>query len=70
MIRVRYSNSDVKEYKDVELANFMALNVLFATQGGIIPTEAVEVMGHTTAGVSVERVLQIKLGVIDDAWAT
>ena len=68
MIRVRYSNSEVKEYKDVELANFMALNILFATQGHIMPLEAVEVIGHTTGGVSVERDLKIKLGLIEAGW--
>jgi len=68
MIRVRYSNLEVVEYSDVELANFMAINTLFATHGYIEPIEAVEVMGHTSGGVSVERVLSIKLGFIQSGW--
>lgn len=68
MIRIRYSDGNTMEYKDVGLAKFMVLNVLFTSGGNIIPVEAIEVLGHTTGGVSVERDLKIKLGVIDFDW--
>jgi len=65
MIRIRYSDNNIGEYKNVDVANFMALNTMFSTSGKIIPIEAVEVIGVTTGGVSVERILKIKLGVIE-----
>lgn len=65
MIRVTYNDGSIQEYKTIKEAQFMISTALFASQGQIIPTEAVEVMGVTTGGVSVERVLNIKLGVVE-----
>lgn len=65
MIRVRYSDDHVSEYKNVDIANFFALNTMFSSSGRIIPLEAVEVMGVTSSGATVERLLNIKLGVIE-----
>ena len=65
MIRVRYNDGRVEEYKDLDNAKFMIATQLFASQGYILPEEAVEVMGVTTGGVSVERVLNIRLGVVE-----
>lgn len=68
MIRIRYSDNSICEYKDVDRAKFMVLNILFMSGGHIVPVEAIEVLGHTTGGVSVERDLKIKLGVIEFEW--
>ncbi len=65
MIRIRYSNDEVKEYRTIGLAKFMVINEMFASRGGIIPVEAWEVMGVTTGGVTVERDLAIKLGAVE-----
>jgi hypothetical protein len=65
MIRVRYNDGSVGEYKSIKEAQFLISTVLFASNGAIIPEEAVEVMGHTISGVSVERVLNIRLGVVE-----
>jgi hypothetical protein len=65
MIRVRYSNGQVEEYKSAGDAKLMITTILFATHGSILPVEAIEVLGVTTAGVSVEKVLNIRLGVVE-----
>lgn len=65
MIRVKYSNGNVSEYSSTELAKFMIINVLFASRGNVYPVEAIEVFGLTTGGVSVEKDLKIKLGVVE-----
>ena len=68
MIRIRYSDNSVKEYHNEALAKFMVLDTLFSTAGNVIPLEAIEVMGTTIGGVTVERDLKIKLGVIEFEW--
>ena len=68
MIRIRYSDNSVKEYHDEALAKFMVLDTLFSTGGNVIPLEAIEVIGTTIGGVTVERDLKIKLGVIEFGW--
>lgn len=65
MIRVRYNDGTVEEYKSLSDAKFKISTMLFASQGATLPEEAVEVMGVTTGGVSVERVLDIRLGVVE-----
>jgi hypothetical protein len=64
MIRVAYSNGSVDEYRTVELAKFMVVTTLFASRGDVVPIHAVEVLGITTGGVSVERDLRIRLGLV------
>lgn len=68
MIRIRYSNYHEVEYKSMDHAKFMITNILFTFSGKIFPVEAVEVMGTTVSGVSVERDLKIKLGVVEFEW--
>lgn len=68
MIRIRYSDDSIKEYKSLDVANFMVLNTLFSSGGRVAPIEAVEVMGVTTSGATVERMLKIKLGAIESDW--
>jgi hypothetical protein len=68
MIRVRYSDGTVKQYKDVETAKFMVATEKFSSQGRIAPVEAADVMGITTGGVSVERELNITAGEIQFGW--
>lgn len=68
MIRIRYSDNSVQEYQTEALAKFMVLDTLFSTGGRIIPLEAIEVMGTTISGVTVERDLKIKLGIIEFDW--
>jgi hypothetical protein len=68
MIRVRYSDNTVTEHKSVDDANFMILNSLFTSKGKVVPVEAVEVMGITTGGVSVERELNIKAAALELDW--
>lgn len=68
MIRIRYSDNHTHEYKDVDRAKFMVLNILFQSNGHVVPVEAIEVLGVTSHGVSVERDLKIKLGVIEFEW--
>lgn len=68
MIRIRYSDNSVKEYQTEALAKIMVLDTLLSTAGRIIPLEAIEVMGTTIGGVTVERDLKIKLGVIEFDW--
>lgn len=68
MIRVRYSNYHVVEYKNMDIAKFMITNILFTSNGKILPVEAVEVLGTTMGGVSVERDLKIRLGVVEFEW--
>lgn len=65
MIRITYSDDHVAEYKSLALAKFMVMSVLFASQGEVLPVEAVEVWGTTTHGVTVEKNLKIKLGVVE-----
>jgi hypothetical protein len=68
MIRIRYSDNSVKEYQTEALAKIMVLDTLLSTAGRIIPLEAIEVMGTTISGVTVERDLKIKLGIIEFDW--
>ena len=49
----------------MDIAKFMITNILFTSNGHIFPVEAIEVLGVTTGGVSVERDLKIKLGVVE-----
>lgn len=65
MIRVKYSNDYVGEYNSLALAKFMVMSILFASQGEVLPIEATEVWGCTINGVSVEKDLKIKLGVVE-----
>jgi hypothetical protein len=65
MIRIRYSDNSVKEYHTEALAKYMVLDTLFSTSGRVIPLQAIEVLSTTIAGVSVERDLKIKFGVIE-----
>jgi hypothetical protein len=65
MIRVKYNNEEWKEYSSIALAKFGILTELFASRGGVIPVEAVDVFGTTTGGVTVERPLTIKLGAVE-----
>jgi hypothetical protein len=65
MIRIRYSNDEIKEYRTANLAKFMIANVLFSSNGTVIPVQAVEIFGITSGGVSVERDLKININVVD-----
>jgi hypothetical protein len=65
MIRVRYSNDHVAEYSSLALAKFMVMSVLFASRGEVLPVEATEVWGFTTNGVTVEKDLKIRMGVVE-----
>ncbi len=65
MIRIRYSDNSVKEYHTEALAKYMVLDMVFSTGGRVIPLQAIEVLGTTIAGVSVERDLKIRFGVIE-----
>jgi hypothetical protein len=65
MIRVRYNDGTEEEYKTIKEAEFIISANLFVSQGQVVPQEVVEVMGATTDGVSVERVLSIKLGALE-----
>lgn len=60
MIRVKYNTEEWKEYPSRTLAKFGMLTELFASKGRIVPVEAVDVFGTTTAGVTVEQPLTIK----------
>lgn len=68
MIRVRYSDGTVKEYKDVETARFMVATEQFSSHGQVAPVQAADVMGVTTGGVTVERELNVKAGEIQFGW--
>jgi len=65
MIRIQYSDNSVKEYQSEALAKYMVLDTLFSTGGRVIPLKAIEVMGTTITGVSIERDLKIKFGLIE-----
>ena len=65
MIRILYSNGMVVEYDSAAHARLMVANILFATRGKVLPVEAVEVLGTMPSGEIVERVLNIKLGVVE-----
>ncbi len=65
MYRVRYSNGYSEEYPSMDEAKFMISSVLFASSGNIVPTEAVEVITLPDQDVEVERVLTIRLGVVE-----
>lgn len=63
MVRVKYSNGDEVEYGSLDLARFKASAILVHTSGRIVPLEAVEILGKTSNGYTVEKKLFIKLGV-------
>lgn len=65
MILVRFNDGSVGEYKSLGQAKFMVATALFGSQGKLLPIEAVEVIGVTTGGVSVERVLNIRIGAVE-----
>lgn len=65
MIRIKYSNNEVREYPSAKIAQFMILNQMFASQGYIFPVEAADVFGTTTSGVIVEKPLTINFGIIE-----
>lgn len=65
MIRILYNNGIEVEYDDAHRARFMVANILFATRGKVLPVEAVEVLGVMPSGEIVEKVLNIKLGVVE-----
>ncbi len=68
MIRVRYSDGRVEEYKNVETAKLMVVTERFSSQGQVSPIIATDVMGVTTGGVPVERDLNISAGEIQYGW--
>lgn len=65
MIRIIYSNTEIEEYPSVDVARFMASTRLFTSHGQVFPVSAVEVFGHTSSGVVVERDLTIRLGMVE-----
>lgn len=65
MIRVRYSNGLQEEYETIGEAKFMITAVLFASSGTIMPKEAIEVIPLPDQGVEVEKVLTIRLGIVE-----
>jgi hypothetical protein len=68
MIRVRYSDGRVEEYKNVEIAKLMVVTERFSSRGEVTPIVAADVMGKTTEGIPVERDLDIVAGEIQYGW--
>jgi len=62
MIRVLYNTNNVEEYPNIGVARLRMMHVLHVSDGMIQPMEAAEVMGVTTGGVSVEMVLNLRVG--------
>lgn len=69
MIRVRYSDGRVEEYKNVETAKLMVMTERFSSRGRVAPVAATDVFGATTEGVSVERDLEVSAGEIQYGWS-
>lgn len=65
MVRVSYNDGRVLEYKSINEAQLMIATELFTSNGAVVPEEAVEVMSVAADGVSVERVLNIKMGAVE-----
>lgn len=65
MIRILYCDNSVIEYPSKFVAKYWMMDKLFSTNGRVFPVQAIEVMDTTIAGVSVERDLKIKFGVIE-----
>lgn len=65
MVRITYNNGHVVEYGSIKEAQFMIAAVLFASNGAVVPDEAVEVMCVTESGASLERVLNIRMGAVE-----
>ena len=65
MIRVIYSDDVENTYADTSIARFWVINRLFESKGKVIPVEAAEVFGVTAGGITVERELAIKFGVVE-----
>jgi hypothetical protein len=65
MIRILYNNGVVGEYESTHQAKLMVAATLFVTRGKVLPVEAVEVLGTMPSGEIVERVLDIKFGVVE-----
>lgn len=64
MIRIIYSDNVENMYSDISIAKFWIVNRLFESKGKVVPISAAEIFGRTTGGITVERKLTIKLGLV------
>lgn len=66
MIRVKFSDKDVQEFPNKGVARLAIMETLHLTAGTIKPVEAVDVMGVTMHGVSVEQPLNLRFAFIPE----